>query len=165
MSSCTSFNDVESAVKSGRVVSHGELMYAVASALKCELLRRCKKSVVEYALQPMIERHLRARKRPDIRLGNLVIEVEAPGGGLDAGRSQLRQYMRELASMAPWLDAVYGVVTNGVDAEYYVLGRGGDPESKTRGNLGEVAAAALANFCAGKVPVVSPEDLVEVLGV
>ncbi len=94
MSSCTSFNDVESAVKSGRVVSHGDLMHAVAKALECELLRRCKKSVVEYALRPMIERYLRARKRPDIRLGNLVIEVKAPGDGLDDGRPQLHQYMR-----------------------------------------------------------------------
>jgi hypothetical protein len=140
-------------------------MYAVANALECELLQRCKKSVVEYALQPMIERHLRARKRPDVRLGNLVIEVEAPGDSLDAGRAQLCQYMRELASMAPWLDAVHGIVTNGVDAEYYVLGRRGNPEPKTRGSLSEVAAVALANFCADKVPVVRPEDLVEALGV
>jgi hypothetical protein len=165
VSSYVSFSDVEKAVGSCRVGSHDELVAAVVSALEHELPKYCKRNLVQYALRPMMGRHLRSRRRPDIRLGNLVIEVETPGGGLDAGRSQLRQYMRELASMAPWLDAVHGIVTNGVYAEYYVLGRGGEPEPKMRGSLGEVAAAALANFCAGKVPVVSPEDLVEVLGV
>jgi hypothetical protein len=151
---------------SGRVRSHDELVHAIASALERELLQqRCKRGVVEHALLPMIGRHLRARRRPDIRLGNLVIEIEAPGSRLDDGRAQLHQYMRDLASMAPWLNIVYGVVTNGMEAEYYVLERGGAPEPKTRGSLGEVMAAALAKFCAGKVPVVRPEDLVEVLGV
>jgi len=74
--------------------------------------------------------------------------------------------MRDLASTAPWLDVVHGVVTNGIETEYYVLERGSTPQLKKKGNsLSEVMAIVLAKFCADKVPVVTPEDLVEVLGV
>jgi hypothetical protein len=80
------------------VGSHDELVAAVVSALEHELPKYCKRNLVQYALRPMMGRHLRSRRRPDIRLGNMVIEVEAPRSGLEAGRSQLHQYMRDLAS-------------------------------------------------------------------
>lgn len=166
MSSYVSFSDVEKAVGSGRVGSHDELVAAVVSALEHELPKYCKRNLVQYALRPMMGRHLRSRRRPDIRLGNMVIEVEAPRSDLEAGRSQLHQYMRDLASTAPWLDVIHGVVTNGIETEYYVLERGSTPQLKKEDNsLSEVMATVLVKFCADKVPVVAPEDLVEVLGV
>jgi len=159
MGSCASLSD---AARSGYAALHDGLMHAVAKVLECASLQYCRRNVVEYVLRPMIERQLKERK-PYIRLGNLV--VEAPGGDFDAGRSQLLQHMRELASAAPWLDAVYGVVTDGVRAEYYALGRGGDPELVMRSNLDKVAVAALANLCADKVPLADPEDIATVFGV
>ena len=130
MGSCASLND---AARSGYVAFHDGLMRAVARVLECASLQHCRRNAVEYVLRPIIERQLNERK-PYIRLGNLV--VEAPGGDFDAGRLQLLQRMRELASAAPWLDAVYGVVTDGVRAEYYALGRGG-PGVGDEGQLGQ----------------------------
>ncbi len=139
--------------------TRNELMYIMANTLLYELAQRCKRSVVEYVLRPMIKKRLGTR----FRLGNLVVLVEAPGDGLNAG--ELHQYMRELASMAPWLDVVYGIITNGAEAEYYVLKRGEEPELKARGGFREVAAAAAADLCAGKIPIVSPEDIAVIFGV
>jgi hypothetical protein len=124
-----------------------------ADALLRELSKRCKKNVVEYVLQPMAERNL---TRGGLRLGNLVVEVGGVGG--------LHQRMKELMSTAPWLDVVYRIVTNGTEAEYYVLRRGGEPELKARGSLAEVAAAAASDLCADKIPVVSPEDIATIFG-
>jgi hypothetical protein len=160
MGSC--FKDIESAVGLG---SRDELVRATAKALMREASRHCKKSVVEYALWPMVERHLRSRRKPDIRLGNLVVEVAATGDSLDASRQRLFRYMQELASIAPWLEVIRGVVTDGMCAEYYVLGKSRDPEPKARGELGEVLPKALADLCADKVPVVAPEDVAAVFGV
>ncbi len=136
-----------------------ELIYAVANVLLFEFAQHCKKNIVEYVLKPMIKRRL----GPRFRLGNIAVLVEAPGGGLNAG--ELHQHMRELASMAPWLDVVYGIVTDGTEAEYYMLKKGGVPELKVRGSLSEVAAAAAADLCAGKIPIVSPEDIAVIFGV
>ena len=116
--------------------------------------RRCKRSVVEYVLRPMAERSL---ARGGLRLGNLVVEV--------GDVSKLHQRMRELASAAPWLDVVYGIVTDGAKAEYYALRRGGEPELKVRGSLAEVAETAASDLCAGKIPIASPEDIADIFGV
>lgn len=149
-------------VKSGCV--RRELLYAVAVMLGREMPKYCRQSVAQYVLRPMIESHLRAG-RPYIRLGNLVV-VATPKECLDARRTPLFQYMHEVASAALWLDEVYGViVTDDAHAEYYTLQRGGDPELKAEGDLGEVVAAALATLCAGKMSVVSPEDVVVIFGV
>jgi hypothetical protein len=140
-----------------------ELLHAAALMLGREMAKHCKQNVAQYVLRPMIERHLRAGK-PYIRLGNLVIAA-MPGECLDAGRSQLFQYMREVASAAPWLDEVYGViVTDDARAEYYILRRGGGSELKAEGGPGEVAAAALAALCVGKVPIVDPGDIAAIFG-
>jgi hypothetical protein len=125
----------------------------VVDVLLREASRRCRRSVVEYVLRPMAERSL---ARGGLRLGNLVVEVG------DVGR--LHRRMRELASAAPWLDVVYGIATDGTSAEYYVLRRGGEPELKARGGLDEVAAAAAADLCAGKIPIANPEDIAYIFG-
>ncbi len=142
--------------KSRTTKTEKKLIYAVAGALLLEFEQHCRRNIVEYVLKPMMKRRLGAR----FRLGNLVVLVELPKNGLDAGR--LHKHMRELASMAPWLEVVYGVVTDGAKAEYYMLKKGGEPELKTRGSLREVAAAAAADLCAGKIPVVSPEDIADI---
>ena len=84
MGSCASLND---ASRSGYAASHDRLVRAVAKALECTSIQHCRRSVTEYVLRPMIERHLKERK-PYIRLGNLVVVVEAPGGDFDAGGSR-----------------------------------------------------------------------------
>jgi hypothetical protein len=139
-----------------------ELLYA-AVMLGREMPKFCKQNVVQYVLKPMIERHLRSGTY--IRLGNLVV-VATPGECLEAGRQQLLRHMREVASTAPWLDEVYGIiVTDDARAEYYVLRRGESIELKAEGDPGEVVAAALAALCAGKIPVVAPEDTAVIFGV
>jgi hypothetical protein len=153
----------DAASRSGLAVSRSELVRALATTIIYESLWWCRENVAKYVLWPMLERHLKAGK-PDIRLGNLVIWVAAPGDGFDAGRQRLFRYMRELASAAPWLEVVRGVVTDGTCAEYYVL-RGGDPEQKAGGDLGEVLPEALADLCADKVPVVAPEDVAAIFGI
>ena len=65
-------------------------------------------------------------------------------GCLDAGKPQLLQYMRRVASAAPRFDEVYGVIViNDMHTEYYVLKRGMEQELKAKGDPGEVAAAVL----------------------
>jgi hypothetical protein len=84
-----------------------------------------------------------------------VVAATPSGESLAVGKPQLFQYMREVASAAPWLDKVYGViVTDDAHAGYYTLQRGGDPELKAEGDLGEVVAAALTTLCAGKIPII-----------
>jgi hypothetical protein len=141
-----------------------ELLYAVAALFGREMPKHCKQNVVQYVLRPMIKRQLRAGK-PYFRLGNLVVTA-TPGECLAVGKSQLFKHMREVASAAPWLDEVYGViVTDDAHAEYYTLQKGGEPELKAEGDPGEVVAAALATLCAGKIPVVGPEDIAIVFGI
>jgi hypothetical protein len=137
-----------------------ELIYAVAGVLLFEFAQRCKKNIVEYVLKPMIKKRLGAQ----FRLGNLIVIVETKTTKGVLNADELRRHMRELASAAPWLDVVYGIVTNGIEAEYYVLKRGSteDPELKTRGGLSEVASVATADFCAGKIPVAGPEDIADI---
>jgi hypothetical protein len=137
-----------------------ELIYAVAGVLLFEFARHCKKNIVEYVLKPMIKKRLGAQ----FRLGNLIVTVETKTTKGVLNADELHRHMRELASTAPWLDAVYGIATNGTEAEYYVLKRGSteNPELKTRGSLSEVATAATADFCAGKIPVASPEDIADI---
>jgi len=159
MGFCTSLDDV---AKPGRAAPHDGLVHAVVRVLERASLRHCRRGIVEYVLRLMIERQLKERKHY-IRLGNLVVEVAEDS--FEARRLRLFQHMRGLASAAPWLDAIYGVITDGVHAEYYVLGMGGSPELKMRGSLGEVATTALASLCADKVPIVSPEDVAAIFGI
>jgi hypothetical protein len=141
-----------------------ELLYAVAVMLVREASKHCRQNVARHVLRPTIEKHLKAG-RPYIRIGNLMV-TSVPRECLDAGKSQLFQHMHEVASAASWLDEVYGVIViDDTHAEYYVLKRGGEPELRTKGDPGEVAAAALTALCAGKIPVVSPEDVAVIFSV
>jgi hypothetical protein len=104
-----------------------------------EMPKHCRQNVAQYVLR-MIEKHLRTGK---LRIDNLVVTA-MPGECLDAGRSQLFRHMQEVASAAPRLDAVYGVIViDNTHVEYYVLKRRGEPELKVNGNPGEVVAAVL----------------------
>lgn len=162
----TSFSEVEKDTDSGRFANEPELRHAFIEALKHELGRYCPENLVEFALTPMLERSV-GEGRPDIRLGNLIIEVEPPKHDLSVGRSQLYRYMRDLASTAENL-VVRGVVTNGVEAEYYELRRE-SPELKMRGMLHEVMSFVLTKFCRDRdrerIPIVTSRDLVDILGV
>jgi hypothetical protein len=159
----TSFSEVEKDTDSGRFANEPELRHAFIEALKHELGRYCPKNLVEFALIPMLERPVGEGRRPDIRLGNLIIEVEPPKGDLSVGRTQLFRYMRDLAATAENL-IVKGVVTNGVETEYYEL-RKEPPELKMRGMLHEVMGFALTKFCSERIPMVTSRDLVDILGV
>jgi hypothetical protein len=141
-----------------------ELLYTVAVMLGREASKYCKQNVTQYVLKPMMERYLKSGK-PYVRLGNLVVAT-APGECLEAARQQLFLHMHEVASAAPWLDEVYGViVTDDAHAEHYMIKREGSPELRAEGDPGKVVAAALAALCAGKIPLVSPEDVAIIFGV
>jgi len=101
--------------------------------------KHCRQNAAQYVLR-MIEKRLRTGK---LRIDNLVVTA-MPGECLDAERSQLFQHIREVASLAPRLDEVYGVIViNDTHVEYYVLKRRGEPKLKVKGDPGEVAAAVL----------------------
>jgi hypothetical protein len=158
----TSFSEVEKDTDSGRFANEPELRHAFTEALKHELGKYCPKNLVEFVLTPMLERRVK-EGQPDIRIGNLIIEVEPPKRDLSVGRSQLYRYMRDLASTVENL-VVKGVVTNGVETEYYELRRE-PPELKMRGTLHEVMSFVLAKFCGERIPIVTSRDLVDILGV
>jgi hypothetical protein len=139
---------------------HERLMYAVAVMIGREAQKYCKQNLVQYVLRPMIRRHL---GRPYIRLGSLVVVAAC---NLDAGRPQLFRHMREVASAAPWLEEVYGViVADDARAEYYVLRKEGGLELKAEGDSGEVIATAITALCSGKVSIVAPEDIATIFGI
>jgi hypothetical protein len=165
-----SFLEVERATEAGHFRNESELRQAVVEALKNELSRsRCSKSIVRYALTPLLDRTIK-KKRPDIRFGNVVIEVEPPRADLTRGRDQLRQYVEGLASLIRESRAedfvVHGVVTNGVDAEYYRFHIYSERLALVgAGRLSEVMRHVLDVLCSERIPVVTPEDLVDMLGV
>jgi hypothetical protein len=165
-----SFIEVEGDTLGGRFGNEAELRQAVVEALKNELSRsRCSKSVVEYILAPLLDRTIK-KKRPDIGFGNVVIEVGPPKADLAKGREQLQQYIKDLASLIRESHAkdfvVHGVVTNGVDTEYYKFYIYSEHLDLVKaGRLSGVMGYMLDVFCSEKIPVVTPEDLVDMLGV
>jgi hypothetical protein len=165
-----SFVEVERDTLGRRFGNEAELRQAVVEALKNELSRsKCSKSIVKYILTPLLDRTIE-KKRPDIRFGNVVIEVEPPKADLARGRDQLRQYIKGLASLIRESQAkdfvVHGVVTNGVDTEYYKFYIYSERLDLVKaGRLSEVMRYVLDAFCSEKIPVVTPEDLVDILGV
>lgn len=165
-----SFIEVEGDTLGRRFGNEAELRQAIVEALKSELSRsRCSKNVVSYVLTPLLDRTIK-KKRPDIRFGNVIIEVEPPKADLARGRDQLRQYIKGLASLIRESQAkdfvIHGVVTNGVDAEYYKFYIYSERLDLVKaGRLSEVMRYVLDVLCSEKIPVVSPEDLVDILGV
>jgi len=165
-----SFVEVEGDTLGRRFGNEAELRQAVVEALKNELSRsRCSKSVVKYILVPLLDRTIE-KKRPDIRFGNVVIEVEPPKADLARGRDQIREYIKSLASLIRESQTkdfvVHGVVTNGVNTEYYKFYIYSERLDLVKaGRLSEVMRYMLDAFCSEKIPVVTPEDLVDMLGV
>jgi hypothetical protein len=159
-----SFSDVERDVRLGSFTTEPELRQAFVEALKNEVVRYCRnEDLVKYVFTPLLDRVLKERRRADIRFSNVVIEVEKPGGDLSQGREQLYRYMKDLKSQVRGL-MIYGVVTNGFDAEYYAL-NDDNIVMKMRGGLSQVMNNLLTMICSQKISIISPEDLVEIFGV
>ena len=160
----SSFSDVENDARSGLFANEPDLRQALVEALKNEINRYCGKNpvVVDHIFKPMLERVVEGKRRADIMFSNVVIEVKKPEG-LSQGRQQLYQYMADLRSRAGML-VIHGVVTDGVDAEYYVLDNTGF-KLVIRGGLSDVMGGLLTSFCAQKIPIVTPEELLSIVGI
>jgi hypothetical protein len=158
-----SFSEVERDTKLRKFSNEPELRQALVEALKEEAGKYCKKDLAEYVFKPMLERVLREKRRADIIFSNVVIEVENPGGDLSQGRKQLYTYMNDLKSLIKEL-VIHGVVTNGIDAEYYVLDDD-HPRLRKTGSLSDVMSNLLTIFCSQKIPVITSEELLSILGV
>ncbi len=159
-----SFDDVEKAVHSGIIRNEPELRQAFVEALKNEISRICssKSELVRYYMIPRLDETLKGR-RPDIRLLNLVFEIEKPDGDLSRGRTQLHDYMKTLREISGGI-TIHGIVLNGIHAEHWVL----NDNNLTRrqdGPMKDVVRRALHEFCSEKMPVVKEEDLADILGV
>ncbi|MEM4005149.1 MAG: hypothetical protein QXM43_05895 [Desulfurococcaceae archaeon] len=161
----TGFQQVELDTKGGVFRNESELRHAFVEALKEELDgSKCDKYVVKGMLIPALDEAFKSGRRPDIRVSNLVIEVEPPGADLSKGREQLFNYMKELHQQIRGKTVVYGLVTNGIKAEFYEYS-GKDPKLLLEDSMANVARGALERFCSQKIPVVDAEDLVRLFGV
>ena len=157
-----SFIEVEKDTLGRRFGNEAELRQAFIEALKEEFARACsKEEIAREVLKIYIDRVLRKR-RPDIRISNLVIELEPPGKDIEPGRKQLYQYMRDAINELK-ANRIYGVVSNGVDAELYILERGAEePREEAIGKLTQVMPLTLQRVCVEKLPILSSEELVSV---
>jgi len=164
LSSYTSFDDVYSDALAGKFPNEASLKQAFIEALKNELYRSpCNKHIIDQMIFPVLDEVL-SGKKPDIRFSNMIIEVEPPGGSIDVGRMQLHDYMNRLFMMVNGKVKVLGLVTNGVEAELWILDNN-ELKPQNQGAMPTVAAQALHIFCSDKIPVVTPEDLVRIFGV
>jgi hypothetical protein len=94
-----------------------------------------------------------------------VLEVEPPGAGLRKGREQLHRYLRELREAGAGVE-LHGVVLDGLTAEYWVVESWrSEPVRQRDGRMVDIVRDAVQILCSEKVPVVLPEDLVEIFGV
>ncbi|MEM1696780.1 MAG: hypothetical protein QXQ90_09345 [Desulfurococcaceae archaeon] len=163
----TDFQQVELDTRKGVFRNESELRHAFVEALKKEFDNSvCNKYVVSVMLIPALDEALKSGRRPDIRVSNLVVEVEPPGADLSKGREQLFNYMKELHQQLQGKTVVYGLVTNGIEAEFYEYS-GKDPKLLLEDSMANVARRALERFCTqeGKIPVVDAKDLVRLFGV
>ena len=164
-----SFNAVYKGALAGEFPNEPSLKQAFVEALKFELSRSpCNKYIVEHMIFPVLDKVLKGGGKapvfPDVCFSNVVIEVEAPGDDVGAGRVQLHSYMEALFKRVEGRAEVLGLVTNGVRAELWVYGSSG-PAKVSDGDMPTVAAQLLHVFCSSKVPVTTPEDLVRIFGV
>lgn len=158
------FSKVYDDVLAGRFANEAELRQAFVEALKGELqVLEYDRYVADHVVSPAIDEVLR-EGRPDVRLFNFIVEVEAPQSGLSAGRSQLHRYMGDLFDRAAGRIEVLGLVTDGDRAEFWVLDRRGF-RREAEGDMPRVAALAIQMFCSRKIPVVTSRDLVRIFGV
>jgi hypothetical protein len=160
----TSLRDVERDVEAGVFRNESELRQAFVEALKEELRTACRSrgGLVDYYLIPALDRPVK-NGRPDIRVANLVFEVEPPRAGLEMGREQLHEYLGKLRDVSEYVK-LHGVVLDGLNAEYWVM-ESGRLELVRHGGMADVVRSAIRVFCSEKIPVVQPEDLAEIFGV
>jgi hypothetical protein len=165
-----SFREVEQSTNAGQFSNEAELRQAFIEALKFELRSLCesmnKGKFYEYGLVPFIDRTITAT-RPDIRLGNLIIEVEPPNSDLSNGREQLRNYICELSKSLGGNVEIHGIVTNGVETEYWYF-RGGSCDNiirKDYDKMSTIMSRILHVFCSNKITITDPEQLTAVFGV
>ncbi|MCE4611625.1 MAG: hypothetical protein F7C07_01865 [Desulfurococcales archaeon] len=160
----SSFETVYRDARAGAFLNEAELKQAFIEALKSEFGgSQCHKYIVKYWLFPALEETVRGR-RPDIRISNIVVEVEPPGGDLGRGRLQLRQYMRDLYQVLGGRVEVYGLVTNGIDAELLEYD-GSTYVTVESGDMPSVARDLIEIFCSRKIPVSDAKDLLRLFGV
>jgi len=166
-----SFDEVYDDVKNG--IFNNEFMFrqAFVEALKNELASVCNRDksrqyMVEHWLKPALEEKL-GSGRADIQISNVIIELKRPGEKLEGGLEQLKRYMRELYEKS-WgrIEKVYGLVTNGEEAELLVTYDGKNFDAMERGNMPNVSRRLITLFCSqAKIPVTDPRDLVMLFGV
>ncbi|MEM4911184.1 MAG: hypothetical protein QXS31_06060 [Desulfurococcaceae archaeon] len=93
----TDFVLVKLNAKNGIFRNESELKHTFVEALKKELNKSiCNKYVVSEMLIPALNGALKSGRKPDIRVSNLVVEVEPPSSDLSKGREQLFNYVKEL---------------------------------------------------------------------
>jgi len=164
MSKYESFDDVYRGTISGVFANESELRQAFVEALKNELVKSsCNKYIVGVWLSPALDRIIDERKKPDIRLSNIVIEVERPNAGLGEGLEQLKQYMEVLYRNTGGRIEILGLVTDGREA--MLLKYDEKYETLRQGEMPEVARELIDLFCSSKIPVINAEDLVDLFGV
>jgi hypothetical protein len=165
-----SFIEVEQSTSAGKFSNEAELQQAFIEALKVELKRLCesmnKGKFYEYGLVPFINRTITAT-RPDIRLGNLIVEIEPPNSDLSNGRKQLRNYICELSKSLGGNVEIHGIVTNGVEAEYWYFREGScdDIIKKAYNKMSTIMSYVLHVFCSNKITITDPEQLTAIFGV
>lgn len=165
MSIYRTFNDVYKDTRAGKFPNEPSLKQAFVEALKNELYRSpCNRHIIDQMISPVLDEVL-SGKKPDIRFSNMIIEVEPPGGNIGVGRTQLLGYMNSLFKTVNGKVEVLGLVTNGVEAEFWILDKSGSTKMFSQGVMDAVATNALRVFCSSKIPVVTPEDLVRIFGV
>lgn len=164
MSIYTSFNLVYRDVRAGRFPNEASLRQAFVEALKHELKGSlCNEYIVEALLSPVLDEVLNGRK-PDILFSNIVIEVEPPNGDIGVGRVQLHDYMERLFRKVEGEVDILGLVTNGIEAEFWFYSRDG-LEKRSDGRMPIVAGQVLQTFCSSKISIVTPDDLIRIFGV
>jgi methylase of polypeptide subunit release factors len=160
----TSLEQVASDARSGIFSNESELRQAFVEALKGELeSTSCNSYVVNTWFKPVLDEAV-GRRRPDIRISNLIIEVKRPNAKLDAGREQLKQYMSEFYQQTVRSGIeVYGVVTNGTEAELWEYD-GRNFKLLGQGDMPSVVRSALSRLCSSEIPVLETKDLVRLFG-
>jgi len=159
-----SFDKVYRDTKAGVFSNEAGLRQAFVEALKAEFKNSqlCHEYIAEHWFVPALEETIK-RGRPDIRISNVVIEVEPPRAGLKEGLEQLKRYMEELYQDVEGRVKVYGLVTDGEEAE--LLEYDGFTYTSQHGEMPTIARGLIELLCSSKIPVVRADDLLKLFGV
>jgi len=158
------FNEVYQDTISNVFTNESELRQAFVEALKNEFANSsCNKYIVELWLNLALDETIK-EKRPDIRISNIVIEVEHPNSGLRKGLEQLKQYMDELYRNTGGRIEILGLVTDGREAMLLKYD-GLKYTHLQQGDMSTVAHSLINLFCSSKIPVINVEDLIKLFGV